>query len=132
VLRLFDALRRDLDMALILISHDLALIAQHCVRLLVMYAGQCVESGLAADVLRAPAHPYTAALLACRPDGRRSPGVPLPTLPGSATGAARLTTCRFEPRCAMAESICSRPPTLEAITATRRVRCWRVHEQTGV
>ena len=83
VLDLLAKLRRELGLALILISHDLAVLAETCDRLAVMYAGRIVESGPAADVFSAPQHPYTKRLLDSLPaiGGRRGVADPIPGAP---------------------------------------------------
>jgi oligopeptide/dipeptide ABC transporter ATP-binding protein len=91
-----------------------------------MYAGQVVEAGAAEDVLRAPQHPYTAALLASRPDVRHR-GARLPAIPGAVPDPARRPPgCAFHPRCARAvPGLCdAQEPALEQ-HGTRQVRCLR-------
>jgi ABC-type dipeptide/oligopeptide/nickel transport system ATPase component len=78
ILRLLQQLQRELDVSLVFVSHDLAVIAQTCRRLAVMYAGQVVESGTVADVFREPRHPYTLGLSA-----------PFPTSTSSASSSRR-------------------------------------------
>ena len=106
-------------MALILISHDLGLIAQNVQRMLVMYGGSVVESGPSADVFARPAHPYTRGLMAARPNmqhrlvAHRSER--LPTIPGSVPDLFSLPPgCPFAGRCAYTEDACvtQQPPTV--------------------
>ena len=108
VLELLDRLRRERGIALLLITHNLGLVARHAESVHVMYAGEVVESGPAAEVLRAPAHPYTRGLFAAVPsldmrgidDLQGIPGrVPLP--------AERGEGCAFAPRCPCAEAECA-------------------------
>ena len=129
VLELLDRLRRERGIALLLITHNLGLVARHADSVHVMYAGEIVESGAAADVLRAPAHPYTAGLFAAVPsldmrgidDLRGIPGrVPPP--------AERGEGCAFAPRCPHAEAACEEPAArtlriAKESVAPRRVRC---------
>jgi peptide/nickel transport system ATP-binding protein len=136
VLALLDELRRDLGMAVLLISHDLAVVAQTCDRVVVLYAGRVVEDAALADLFASPAHPYTRGLLATLPRlGQPAPRGHLPVLPGQPSEpAARPAGCAFHPRCADAMAICAveEPPEMasggsgsgpSALDA-RRVRCW--------
>jgi oligopeptide/dipeptide ABC transporter ATP-binding protein len=124
ILDLLRELRAELGMAILLITHNLGLVADLADEVSVLYAGQVVESGPVADVLRRPAHPYTQALLASVP---RLGGVagPLNTIPGMVPPAGQWPPgCRFHPRCAEAVDACARDvPQLRDLTALRRARC---------
>ncbi|MGI5158959.1 ABC transporter ATP-binding protein [Microbispora sp. CA-102843] len=124
VMDLLDRLRRDLGLAVLLVSHDLALVGERCDRLLVMYAGELVESGATADVLRRPAHPYVRALKQCTPEHALAAGSLRP-LPGRVPQAGEVRSgCRFAPRCALRTKECDREhPVLEVRAAGRLVRC---------
>ncbi len=108
ILALLAELQAELDMALILISHDLGVVARIADRVAVMYAGRIVETGPVSRVFAAPAHPYTRGLLACIPrPGRTARGDALGTIPGtvpSLIGAGE--GCMFRNRCAAAEPRC--------------------------
>ena len=113
VLQLLLRLVQEDGMALLLISHDLALMARSVQRLAVMYAGRFVEQGDTAQVLARPAHPYTQGLLAARPRlgaGHSRPGgvvAPLATIPGRVPALHEMPPgCAFAPRCAQAEAAC--------------------------
>jgi peptide/nickel transport system ATP-binding protein len=108
ILRLFKELQREFGLALILITHDLGVVAQMGERVAVMYAGRIVETGTVADVLRAPRHPYTQGLLDCVPvpgADRASrlgaiPGI-VPSLIGDVSGCSFRNRCRYAaPECA--------------------------------
>ncbi|MEO5918684.1 MAG: ABC transporter ATP-binding protein [Candidatus Limnocylindrales bacterium] len=106
ILELLERLRRDLGLALILITHDLSVIAETCERVMVMYAGRVAEEGPVQRIFRNPRHPYTTKLLSAFPDirsDRRSldtiPGLP-PDLRDPPPG------CRFHPRCPVAMAVC--------------------------
>jgi peptide/nickel transport system permease protein len=118
--RLCDAQGR----ALLFVSHDLALVAELCERVLVMYAGQIVEDAPAAALLQRPAHPYSAALLGATPELGR-PEKPLAVLSGEPPApGARVDGCRFAPRCPRAQSDCRAAcPPLDTGDGDRRVRC---------
>ncbi|MCE0507014.1 ABC transporter ATP-binding protein [Roseivivax sp. GX 12232] len=112
IMELLADLRREMGMGMILITHDLAVVARNVDRVAVMYGGEVVESGAAASVLRQPRHPYTRALLGAIPrtDG---PVRKLEAIPGTVPSLyARPRSCVFAPRCAQARPECtaSRPP----------------------
>jgi oligopeptide/dipeptide ABC transporter ATP-binding protein len=111
ILGLLEDLRRREGLAILLISHDLAVLRQLCDRIAVMYLGEIVESGPAAALLAAPRHPYTRALLAALP--RLEPGVGRPpvSLLGEPADGSRLPAgCAFAPRCAIARASCREAP----------------------
>jgi oligopeptide/dipeptide ABC transporter ATP-binding protein len=106
ILNLLLDLQRDSGMSLVLVSHDLSVVAQVCDRVAVMYAGQVVELSTVDDVLRAPKHPYTAALLNSLP-GAVPRDVPLATIPGAPPQLVGLGDgCRFADRCSFARDTC--------------------------
>jgi len=114
MLELLRSMRAERNLAVLLISHDLAMLSQLADEVAVMYAGRVVERAPTAELFRAPRHPYTAALLACIPSlspraaGRRAP---LPTLTGSVPAPwAYPTGCRFRDRCPRASSACEVAP----------------------
>ena len=110
IIELLKDLQRRLGMAIMLITHNLGLVADIADRIGVMYAGQLVEEGPAAAVLRNPRHPYTRALLRSVPVPGRSEGR-LETIAGSVPGLGQWPPgCRFEPRCPVARPECSRHP----------------------
>jgi oligopeptide/dipeptide ABC transporter ATP-binding protein len=123
VLDLLAQLRRELGLALILISHDLAVLAETCDRLAVMYAGRIVESGPAADVFGAPQHPYTKRLLDSLPQigGRRGAADPIPGAPPDPADAPE--GCTFRPRCPYAADACLAEPPLAAVAPGRLSAC---------
>jgi peptide/nickel transport system ATP-binding protein len=127
VLNTLGRLCREHGVALLLITHDLAVVAERCDRIAVMYAGRVVETGPVDDVIDAPMHPYSQGLIASVPtlQGARERlaqidgAMPLgDTLPGG---------CAFHPRCPQRLPRCSaeRPPSFER--SRRRVACW-LHE----
>lgn len=117
ILDLLDRLRIQQQVALLLISHDLAVVAALCGRVAVLYAGRVVEQGRVEEVLLSPQHPYTQALLQAvpRPDSRDNPLHPVPgAVPA---GPALPEGCAFQPRCPWPEDVCHRePPRLRAGT----------------
>ncbi|RMF22713.1 MAG: ABC transporter ATP-binding protein [Deltaproteobacteria bacterium] len=124
ILDLLASLRERLGMAMMLITHDLGVVAEHADRLVVMYAGRVVEEGPVRDVLESPAHPYTRGLLASQPEFGRI-GEPLETIPGMVPSLWDLPSgCRFRERCALAEPRCAEiDPGLEPVAGQHRAAC---------
>ena len=107
VLRQIRTLQRDLDLAMIFISHDISVVAEICRNVAVMYAGELVEYAPAAGLLTEPRHPYTIALLRSFPSVR-GPLRTLLSVPGSPPDLVKPPTgCRFHPRCPHAQAICA-------------------------
>ncbi len=128
ILKLLLELRATTHMALVLISHDLAVVSGVCSRVYVMYAGQIVESGATAALYQHPAHPYTRALLAAVLDPLKD-SERLEVLPGSIPDLISPPGgCRFHPRCPQALPKCAQaePPSF-AINDGQTVKCW-LHE----
>jgi peptide/nickel transport system ATP-binding protein len=127
ILDLLGGLRSRLGMAMILITHDLGIVAEVCDRVLVMYAGQVVEHGTVEELFREPRHPYTEGLLAAVPRLGR-PQEQLAVIPGTVPSATEWPVgCRFHTRCPYAWDRCVRepPPLLQTRTDPARVaRCW--------
>ena len=107
ILRLLSELRRTLGMGLVLVTHDLGVVAQTCDRVAVMYAGRIVEEAPIARIFAAPAHPYTVALLSSIPQGARAwhPLRPIAGMPPDP--AQRPLGCPFEPRCPRRLGVCA-------------------------
>jgi oligopeptide/dipeptide ABC transporter ATP-binding protein len=126
VLDLLESIRRADAVALLLISHDVAVVRQVCDRVLVMYAGRIVEDVPAAELGTGARHPYTRALVAAVPDMRADVDLPLASIPGRAPDPARFPVgCAFAPRCPLATDVCrTTEPSLETDEDGRRVACW--------
>lgn len=122
ILDLLRALQREHNMALILITHDMGVVAEMADRIVVMYAGQVMEERKSADLFIQPYHPYTEALLAALPE--RSHGqARLATLPGVVPGIFdRPPGCLFQPRCRYARENCLQPISLDEY-GDAKVRC---------
>jgi oligopeptide/dipeptide ABC transporter ATP-binding protein len=128
VLDLFLALRQSLQCAFLFISHNPAILQRICDRILVMYAGQIVEQGPAAPLLRDPLHPYTRALLQCAPSRPSRTGKKRRAyIPGSPPDMQQvITACAFESRWPDRMEICTiRPPQELKQETFRHVRCFK-------
>ncbi len=132
ILALLRDLGRAARTAVLLISHDLGVVAAMASRVVVMYAGQVVEEAPARELFIRPGHPYTRLLLAVIP-GVREKRARLSAIAGNIpTPAALPVGCRFHPRCPDVIPLCREAaPTLDAHGAHRRVRCWRAAELAG-
>ena len=128
--QVIDLLKRlivEHDMALILITHNMGVVANMCDRVAVMYAGQIVEEAPIDALFEDPRHPYTWALLRSLPSidqtGQRLPAIPgfPPDMTDPPTG------CRFRPRCPFVEEVCAEAPPLEIVGDGRKSRCWLAH-----
>ncbi|MFC9559633.1 ABC transporter ATP-binding protein [Agromyces sp. NPDC056965] len=123
ILGLLRRLREERGMAMVFVSHDLAVVAEVCDRVAVMYAGRIVETGPVDEVLRSPRHPYTAALLASAPSFQGGGGA-LATIPGTPPDPRSFPTgCRFASRCAFARDDCHQAPYTLAGDAHRATAC---------
>ncbi|MBE9553277.1 MAG: ABC transporter ATP-binding protein [Proteobacteria bacterium] len=123
ILDLLLELQRDHGMALVLITHDMGVVAETAQRVTVLYAGQQIEKQAVGGLFSTPRHPYTAALLNALPE--RSTGRHLPTIPGVVPGLGdRPNGCLFNPRCSHVTDKCrSEPPALSEAAGGSAVRC---------
>jgi oligopeptide/dipeptide ABC transporter ATP-binding protein len=126
VLRLLETIRTEDDVAVLLISHDISVVAQICDRVLVMYAGRVVEDLPATELATGARHPYTRALLAAVPDLDTALDEPLAVIPGRPVDPARLPDgCAFAARCSFASDRCrTEDPVL-----VDQVACWHPQAQ---
>ena len=129
VLGVLAGLRQERGVGLVLVTHDLAVVSGTCEHLNVMYGGRIVESGVTADLLDAPRHPYTAALLRSVPDPDQ-PVHRLLTIPGQPPDLMEpIPGCSFAPRCpAVLDRCTSGLPPLGQVLPGRASACWRAHE----
>jgi oligopeptide/dipeptide ABC transporter ATP-binding protein len=130
ILDLMLSLQRDLGMAIVLITHDLGVIAQVCDDAVVMYAGQVAEYGPVDAIFHRPTHPYTRGLLASIPRLTTLPKSRLPTIEGSVPGLSEMPPgCRYQNRCPYAQPRCAEaPPPLETVAEGHAVACIRWRE----
>jgi peptide/nickel transport system ATP-binding protein len=127
ILDLLRQLQRQRQMAIMLITHNLGVVAEMCDDVVVMYLGRVVEQGPADDIFHAPKHPYTKALLRSIPSIQSTPRVKLPTITGSIPHPYnRPSGCPFYPRCSqfMPGTCDKAEPDLLAVTARQRVSCF--------
>ncbi len=125
ILELLKQLQRDMGLSILLITHDLGIVAEMCRSVVVMYAGRVAETGPTGQVLRHPRHPYTAGLLASSPRRARR-GEKLPTIAGSVPPPGRRTVgCAFADRCPRVGERCRREtPPLAGEEGGRASACW--------
>ncbi|EII0752807.1 ABC transporter ATP-binding protein [Escherichia coli] len=125
VLRLLKHKARASGTAVLFISHDMAVVSQLCDSVYVMYAGSVIESGVTADVIHHPRHPYTIGLLQCAPE-HGIPRQPLPAIPGTVPNLTHLPDgCAFRDRCYAAGAQCENVPALTACgDNNQRCACW--------
>jgi peptide/nickel transport system ATP-binding protein len=123
VLELLEELREELGLAMILISHDLGVLAETCDRIAVMYAGRIVETGSVEAVFSSPQHPYTKRLLDSLPviGGERGLAPPIPGGPPDPGNPPE--GCSFRPRCPFATERCLEDPALREVAAGHEAAC---------
>jgi oligopeptide/dipeptide ABC transporter ATP-binding protein len=134
ILGLLAELRQKFDLAMLFISHDLAVVSQVADRVAVMYAGCLVELGAKRDIFQAAAHPYTRGLLHAVPDLKIDRNRPLETIEGSVPALHALPAgCAFEPRCDSRISGCATglPPLVE-VTSGHWARCPVINAPGGL
>ncbi len=125
ILDTLRAMRSEFGMGIVLISHDMGVVAGLADRIAVMYAGRIVEQGPAAEMLQRPQHPYTAALLSCVPALLGPRGERMPSLPGQAPDPSTADGgCAFAPRCARAQERCRLDmPPLRSLGPSHEAAC---------
>ena len=124
ILNLLKNLQKKFNMSILLITHDLSIVAQVAQRVIVMYGGEIVEEADAKQVFTTPLHPYTEALLKSVPSFKKGKGK-LEVIPGSVPNPAEFPTgCRFHSRCREADKICTKvKPGLFEVKKQHLVRC---------
>ena len=126
IIHLIRELRREFQATIIVVSHNLGLIAELCDEVVVMYAGEVVETGGVHDIFHRAAHPYTRALLECDPAREAMKSRHLPVIPGDLPDLHRLPAgCVFAPRCGLAADVCRerRPASFEVSADGHAARC---------
>jgi oligopeptide/dipeptide ABC transporter ATP-binding protein len=126
ILELMQSLQAEMGMSIILITHDLGVIAEMCDDVVVMYAGRVAEFGPVNYIFAAPAHPYTRGLLKSVPRLTSTPKSRLNVIEGIVPGLADLPSgCRFQNRCPYRIDACVKQPPLEAVSPGHETACWR-------
>ncbi|MBQ8664666.1 MAG: ABC transporter ATP-binding protein [Mailhella sp.] len=126
ILRLLNLLARERDMGVLLITHDLGVVAEAADDVAVMYAGELVEQAPALDFFQHPLHPYSQGLMACAPLVGNHSARRLPAIPGMVPLPSDLPEgCAFSPRCPHATERCREPQILSEVAPGHMVRCWR-------
>jgi oligopeptide/dipeptide ABC transporter ATP-binding protein len=124
VLELFASVRSEYGMALLLITHNLAVVASVADRIVVMYAGRVVEEGPVIDVIQAPTHPYTAGLLKAVP--KLGSTDRLLSIPGQPPDLSKgVVGCAYRPRCPISGPECEADPPLRIVSGARCAACWK-------
>ena len=128
ILDLMKKLQKEDQSSILLITHDLGVVAEMCTRVIVMYAGKIVEEAPVEQLFASPTHPYTQGLIASVP--KLGSGVKvLPSIPGLGTEASMPKGCRFAPRCKYATEKChAQEPALVTVGENQRCRCWLKQE----
>jgi oligopeptide transport system ATP-binding protein len=129
ILELLQSLQKKMNMSIILITHDLGVVAKMCDKVAVMYAGQIVESGLASELFENPSHPYTKGLLSAIPRMDISREKPLQTILGAPPDLFEPPIgCAFFARCSEAMKICeNNRPEIESVAEFLESACWLNH-----
>ena len=125
IIHLFRELKKSFDGSIIIVSHNLGLIAELCDEVIVMYAGEVVESAYVEDLFYRASHPYTRALLECDPARLGELTENLPTIPGDVPDLQKVSPgCIFAPRCTEKFDTCShQQPPMVALNSTHEARC---------
>ena len=129
VLELIEDMKKTIGMSVVIITHDLGVVAEHCNRIVIMYSGQVVESGFTREIIEQPRHPYTVGLLRSIPNLSHldQPILPIEgTVPDSINPPEH---CRFLERCSERVDSCRKPVELRMLKGDREVRCLRVEEE---
>ena len=125
ILQLLATIQKEMDMAMILVTHDLGLIAERAHEVAVMYAGRIVEQAATAELFANPQHPYTRGLMASIPKPGEEGRTRLRTIAGSVPRLIDLPKgCLFAPRCDIKTKQCEEEPDLVEVKSGHFVRCW--------
>ncbi len=136
IMSLMMRLKEEFHTAIVLITHDLGVVAETASRVIVMYAGKIVEEAPVRELFKDPRHPYTQGLLGSVPviGRRKRPERRLQEIPGIVPHPLHMPAgCRFNPRCPKAMPVCcNQPPPMTRLAEHRRVSCWLEAEGKGV
>ncbi len=125
IMELLKKLVNDLGITLMLITHDLSVVAETCKKVIIMYAGKIVESGSVKEIFAQPLHPYSQGLIASIPSIEKSSNQSLASIPGSPPNLLKPPTgCRFHPRCEYSQEVCrTEDPQIEELKKDHFVAC---------
>lgn len=127
ILRLLGRLARERDMGVLLITHDLGVVAEAADDVAVMYAGELMEQAPVTEFFNSPLHPYSKGLMACAPLVGNHDRERLPSIPGMVPLPSELPEgCSFRPRCPLASEQCLQTPPLVPVSERHLVRCWKI------
>jgi len=129
ILSLIDSMKKQSDMAVVLITHNLGIVAEHADHVMVMYSGRIMETADTARIFEKPAHPYTKGLLSSIPSLFKTEDR-LSTIPGHPSPAFNFKGCAFAARCPVKMSVCdNEEPPLFELEGGQRSRCWLCGKQ---
>ncbi|MCP3740091.1 ABC transporter ATP-binding protein [Rossellomorea sp. BNER] len=124
ILELMKSLQEELKMSILLITHDLGVVAEMCDKVVVMYAGEIVEESTVIELFESPKHPYTKGLIASLPDIEDEKEY-LSSIPGTVPSPTDMPPgCRFAPRCTFAHEQCRQAPPVVSVNQESRTKCW--------
>ncbi|UCG04640.1 MAG: ABC transporter ATP-binding protein [Candidatus Heimdallarchaeota archaeon] len=125
IMELLQLLTKELNITLLLITHDLSVVAETCKKVIIMYAGKIVESGTVIEIFTNPLHPYSQGLIASIPSIEKSHNQTLASIPGQPPNLLKPPLgCRFHPRCEYTQEICrTDDPPIEELKSGHRVAC---------
>ncbi|HSL60381.1 MAG TPA: ABC transporter ATP-binding protein [Desulfotignum sp.] len=131
IIRLLDHLKKGSNMSVVLITHDLGVVARMAARVVVMYAGKVVEEAPVVPLFHDPRHPYTRGLLNSIPVLKHDSQARLTEIPGMVPNLLRMPEgCSFHPRCSQVMDICTKKsPSMVHFAENRRAACWRVSDE---
>ncbi|SDO12677.1 ABC transporter ATP-binding protein [Halobacillus aidingensis] len=131
ILRLMQSLQDEMNMSIVMITHDLGVVAETCDRVIVMYAGEVVEEATVEELFESPKHPYTKGLVASVPNMDKDEEY-LSSISGTVPTPEQMPTgCRFAPRCKHAFEACHQTPPLFDVNEQSKSRCWLYHEEAS-
>jgi peptide/nickel transport system ATP-binding protein len=123
IIQILVDLVRERGLALVLITHDMGVVAQACDQVVVLYAGRVAEANTVDAIFAHPTHPYTQALIACIPRSGQASGS-LRGIAGIVPSVASYSAgCRYHPRCALAQAVCQTDAPVLQVLGTHRVAC---------
>jgi peptide/nickel transport system ATP-binding protein len=133
ILELLGSIQAEMGMAMVLVTHDLGLIAERSHEVAVMYAGRIVEQASTEALFAGPLHPYTRGLMSSIPKPGSGKHSRLSTIPGSVPQLDKLPQgCAFQPRCDLKTDACNERPALVEARPGHWVRCWNAMEKRGI